>query len=380
MNIQKKTKFGITRLLAVAGVLLGSVFSCVTNYRTISTIKPDGSIFREIYARGDSAFLSGDPSKNPYLFQLDSGWQISVLNTDNSVGQDYNVKIGKLFHSPEEISRNLQFDEDYRPIVAPAETLQKHFRWFYTYYSYKAVYANIADKIPVSINDYLNVPEQKLWFQGDFSAYPDMNGMELKDEMDDIEKRFGKWHARNVYENRFKAILDFEKLSGGRYLSQMKEMEDTLFTVLFKDYDFIENIPETATLYNCLDKQLNTNYFYNTFKANRSVIDSLTMEKEKYLENMENKLFGNEIAYELLMPGKLLSANAPVHCQDTLIWKINAFRYLSDDYVLTAESRTANAWAFAVTFVLIALSIYYWIRSRNVKIPVFYPQPPKGGF
>jgi hypothetical protein len=327
----------------------------------ITVIHPDGSCFREIDANGDSAFLAGDRSKNPYLFQLDSGWQISALN--ESSGKEYNVKISKLFHSPDEAGAGLQCEEDVRPLAAPAETLQKHFRWFYTYYSYKTVYAHISHKIPVSINDYLNAPEQKMWFQGDFSAYSGMNGIELKDEMDDVEKRFWKWYARNIYEAQFEAVIDFEKLSGGQHVSQLQEAKDTVFVILFKDFSLDSNTVQTVAIYKTLDKQLHTAYFSGLYKNNQSRIESLVKEKEAYLENLTDNLFSKEIEYKLVMPGKIIYANAPLQQQDTLVWKVNAFRFMPEDYVLVAESRTLHVWAFVVTFLLLALSVYCLIKS-----------------
>jgi hypothetical protein len=355
-----KAKFKIFQLfIAISGLSVGMI-SCVTDYRTISTVRSDGSIFREIYAKGDSAFLAGDKTKNPYFFQLDSGWQITVLNEKNTgeLLDKYNVKINKLFHTTKEISSELRFDEDYRPLAAPAESFQKHFRWFYTYYSYKTVYQKFSDKISIPVDEYLNVAEQKLWFQGDFSGYSGMNGIELKEEMDKIEQRFWKWYARNIYEIRFEVIMDYEKNLSGRYVSKIQEVKDTVFENLFKNFDFAENDSfETANLYITLDKHFNINYFSGLYRDNRLQIDGLMKEKEKYLENLIDKLFNVEIEYQLIMPGKLIYANAPVQYQDTLIWKVNAFRFVSNDYVLTAESRTTHVWAFVVTFLLLALSV-----------------------
>jgi hypothetical protein len=345
-------------------------FSCTTHYRMTTTIHPDGSCLREIYAQGDSAFLAGNQSTNPYLFQLDSVWQISPLEVEN--GNDYfpnkyNVKIGKTFHAFNEISSGLQFDEDFRPIVAPVESFQKHFQWFYTYYSFKTVYPNISTKIPVPIDQYLNKSEQKLWFQGDFSACAGMNGMELKDGMDDIETQFWRWYAQNIYETHFEAICDFEKQSGSsQYFSQMQTVKDTIFQSLLKNNsNWLENPVEAADIYRELDKCFKTEYFSGLYKNNREQIDSLIEKKEEYLKNLTEKLFDKEIDYELIIPGKLLYTNAPVNRQDTLIWKVNALRFTADDYELIAKSRSVHPWAFVFTFLLLALSIYCLTRVKH---------------
>jgi hypothetical protein len=359
----------IQSLIAISIVVVGMA-SCVTNYKMTTTIRPDGSCLREIYAQGDSAFLAGDQAKNPYLFYLDSGWQLTPVETENvhdRFGNKYNVKVSKTFRSIGEIASGLQFDEDSRPVAAPVESFQKHFRWFYTYYSFKAVYSDISANIPVSIDNYLNKSEQKLWFQGDFSAYAGMNGIELKDEMDNIEKEFWKWYARNIFETDFEAVYDFEKLSDNNaYTSQMQSVKDTLFQSLFKDFMSIDNQIETADIYQALDKYFKTNYFSNSYKNNQQQIDRLVEKKEEPIKKLIESLFDKEIEYELIIPGKPVYTNAPVNRQDTLLWKVNALRFTTADYELIAESRTVHIWAFGLTFLLLALSIYCFVKAKRV--------------
>ncbi|MDR3094054.1 MAG: hypothetical protein LBU62_05365 [Bacteroidales bacterium] len=284
---QKMMSWTVWTGLAVLGMC-----SCSkTNYRMLTTVHPNGACLREIYAQGDSAFAAGDWSENPYLFRLDSSWQITPI-IDHHTKQKFNVKIAKNFHSIDEISADLQFDEDLRPLVAPKETLQKHFRWFYTCYSFKAVYPTIPVQQPVPIDRYLSKSEQKLWFQGDLSGYAGLNGIELKEEMDDIELRFGKWSEQ---------------------------------------------------------------------------IDSLNKARDGYLDSIIEKLYAHNTEYELILPGNLIFSNAPVNRQDTLVWKVNAFRFTTDDYELIAESRTVHIWAFVIAFLLVALSTYCLIRATQLR-------------
>ncbi|GHT24415.1 hypothetical protein FACS189430_09270 [Bacteroidia bacterium] len=276
----------ITVWIAAGMAVLGMCSCASTDYRITTTIRPDGSCLREVYTKGDSAFVAGDWSNNPYLFRVDSSWQIEQVA---DYEQKFNVKLAKTFHSIEEISSGLQFDEDLRPLVAPEEALQKRFRWFYTYYSFKTAYPPV--QLPVPIDRYLSKAEQKLWFQGDLAAYAGRNGIELKKELDDIEKRFEIW---------------FEQ------------------------------------------------------------IDSLNKERREYMDSIIQKLYTNNIEYELLMPGKLIVSNAPVNRQDTLVWKVNALRFTADAYELFAESRTVHIWAFVITFLLVALSVFsHWLVRRT---------------
>ena len=70
-----------TNYFLITMLLLLSMTSCSTYYRMTSRVERDGSMYREIYAQGDSAFIAGDKTHNPFLFQLDTDWQIVNLDS-----------------------------------------------------------------------------------------------------------------------------------------------------------------------------------------------------------------------------------------------------------------------------------------------------------
>ena len=78
-----------TNYFIMAMLLLLSVTSCSTYYRMSSRIEKDGSIYREIYAQGDSAFLAGDKTHNPFLFIFQKVFHflpfLLVLESKNSL-------------------------------------------------------------------------------------------------------------------------------------------------------------------------------------------------------------------------------------------------------------------------------------------------------
>ena len=77
------------------------------------------------------------------------------------------------------------------------------------------------------------------------------------------------------------------------------------------------------------------------------------------------ELFDNQIKFELAMPGELLSANTLLKEEGRVIWKVDAYRLLGGNYVLEAESRVMNMWAFCVTGLLIALAGYGILRKKE---------------
>lgn len=77
--------------------------------------------------------------------------------------------------------------------------------------------------------------------------------------------------------------------------------------------------------------------------------------------------FYHAIQFELTLPGRLLTSNAKVLKDNVVIWKIDGFRLLAGDYILTAESRVINYWAFGITLfmMLFVLGIFIKLYRRR---------------
>lgn len=329
--------------------------SCSTvNYRMQTRIFPNGSIEKAIYALGDSAFRAGDMSHNPFPFGIDSLWEITFLDSIEQtlfIGSNIktNVKISRKARHIADYSANVKADETLYPLVAPRELLQKKFKWFYTHYRFKAVYENIVSEIPIPPSRYFDPDEQKMWFQGDFSAYNGMNGYELKNDLDDAEKKFYIWYNANLYEKSFEIISHFTE---NEFILKLADNKDTIFKESIKNEDDVDFDPEN--LCGILDDYFKTTYFSELYTNKKQEIETLfDKNTTKLLE-----IFETGIKYDLALPGDIISANTNMRENGILSWKVDALRFVADDYILTAESRVANIWAFVATAVLVLLSIF----------------------
>jgi hypothetical protein len=327
--------------------------SCVSsNYNIITHIDSKGSGWREIQTTTSKA----DSLSKLFPYDLSYDWEISqtdtVVEENLSMKSKINVIIRKNFNSIHDLSAGLRSD-----IIFPVakESLQKRFRWFYTYYDFKAVYPEITEKGRVPLEDYLNKSEQKLYFQGDFSAYKGMMGVELKAELDDIESRFLKWYYRSMYEEGLDVISHYSEADFRPILSVDK---DSLYAVLEKQH--IEQ-PDVKDVCLALDTYFSTDIFAKLFSDNAHEMNNMLEERTKIVES----LLEYNIHYELTLPGKIMSSNTDLQQDGMLKWNIHLYRFLSDDYTLTAESRKMNLWAFAVTFLIIIFSVFSFIRIRK---------------
>lgn len=346
-------------------LVLLSVASCSTNYRITTRVHRDGTVEREVYAFGDSAFMAGNASRNPFLFSIDSGW--TVVRLDSTLKCDFfgtegklNVKVNRSLSSTK---NGLDFfstaKEWARSLVVPQEKLDKRFRWFYTYYTFTCKYHEIVNKGPVPMNSYLNKQEQKLFFQGDMSTCQGLNGIELDDRLNGLEDKFQQWFYKTQFELYYDVIYHFSDLSGDTiYLSRMMADKQAVFSSANSEKSDLDC--SISSVANLLDTYYHTKLFSVLYQKNNGEMESMLQEKYN-----EINLFEDVIKYELTMPGKLIFANTSLRDKDALVWKVDAYRLLPGDYTLTAESRTTNTWAFIIAGLLVLFAAYCMIKRRH---------------
>ncbi len=321
----------------IVSVVLNSCFS--KNYKIITDVGRDGSCIRTI-----------STSDSVYPYEVTPDWNIltydTIVTNSHSTKTEEYVRISKKFNSVNELSIGLKTDKIF---PTPKESLKKCFRWFYTYYTFTAVYPEITDKGNVPMDKYLNETERRLYLQGDMSGYSGMTGMELKEELGDIETSFMKWYTRSVYDMYFDVIEYFAENDQSR----LSSIKDSLF-VINEEQLGKQLGPTMEEICNMLDEYFATDHFSKLYAENKQEMENMSEKKMKVIDELMNF----NIQYELTLPGKLITANTTLYHNNVLSWKVDAFRFLADDYILTAESRAVNIWAFVVTLLLIVFAVY----------------------
>jgi len=328
--------------------------SCGAQYRMVTTLDSNGNAYREIYARGDSTFMAGNNSNNPFLFDLSPDWNINRYDTAFSYDffgdtKNFNVKISKKANFIEDYSKNIRCNAGVRSLAVPEESLVKKTGWFYINYSLKTVYKKIQYEVPIPIDNYLNKEEQILWTQGDLCNYKVMNGTEMNDYLNEISDKFMKWYGHNLFEF---SIGSIKKLTENQDLDKDK---DNIYKKWSKSVKLDTVNIDPKTVCNILDSFYKTAYFSNLYNANHEILDK-DFNQQTSLVNIDS-ILGNEISYELVIPGEILQTNAPVLHSDTLVWKVDGMRLLFNDYSLKAEYRVINKWSFLLTGLLLIISV-----------------------
>lgn len=348
-------------------LLLLLISSCNTYQQVHTRIHKDGSIEREVFAFGDSAFMIGNTDSNPFLFIPDENWQITRYDSAfvrRLFGKDikFNAKATAQSASLEAFANHAHahVKGNLQPLMLPTETLQKRFCWFYTYYTYKAVYTAVSPQLPVSIDKYLTEDEQQILFQGNLSVFEGMNGIEQSDELNGLTEKFEAWLTHCQFDITINAYVGLLQAVGEtQYAKQLSDARATLFEQLKDKID--GKYTDLSVVAFLLDAHFRST-FYVSFEASHTKAINDNIDEQSRLLG----LFEYALSFSVDMPGRLLTANTLLRSDNTPVWKVDAYRFLAQDYELHAESRTANGWAFAVTGLLLliaCISIYLTIRK-----------------
>ncbi len=355
----------------VLGLIAACLTSCGNYYRITSRIHSDGSMYREVFALGDSTFMAGNMNHSPFFFSIDSGWKLTRLDSTVSFNfwgeqRNLNVKVSRtLAQVGVPCFETVQGKEFMKPLVMPHESLKKQFRWFYTYHTYKAVYEELPYKGPVPLDRYMTKEEQQIWFKGDKQACAGLNGMELNSRLDDIQSSFWQWYNKTQFELCYETINEFVSLQKEKeqFVNTLDTCKETVYNKFFAKMDSeMEEISLEAVCRH-FDEQVKTAFFMALYQDNKAKMEATLEEKSKTIQ-----LFDYTIWFEVFMPGKVLAVNEAgiVQKSDAIVWKVDAFRLLSGEYVLRAESRTVNYWAFAISILTaILVGIGCWKLSKR---------------
>ena len=340
MDSLNKSVMKLNEILAAA-LLLVVVNSCSSYYYVVTDVNKDLSVDRTVYLEtsdrsSETGFVSGDIWKES---AVDIPFEVNFYDRTVTMGKICRASsdsVGALFFT------SVEGQED-NPLLYPSETVSKRFRWFHTYYDYKAVFKGLDDVLPLAIDDYLTPQQRSLFFNGQ-NPPRGWNGVEMYYLLDDLNRKFVSWYSdavfyvhcdmfKNYCSDRQRVILDKCKEDF------MKGMDLDIVFVMEPD-DFVARLAEIRPEAG----------FGDVYLANAAALAEEYEDAARLLSCFEYSFI-----HTVKLPGRYYDGNAADFIDGMPSWKVDAFRLLDGDFVLEAVSRKVNIWAFLLTFVLIAL-------------------------
>ena len=350
--------------------------------RMLTVINADGTCSREYTFHSTQQWLS-IPSEEDYDSIVDKTWERSwsVLGADSvrypvpltealldsmqaqdlskPLGNMLMVHVKKDYKSVEEMSAQIYRAERSHLVkvegIKASSQLEKHFKWFYTDYTFTETFANEDSTLfPIPLSQFLSADTASFWFAGQPDLTRSLSGAEMKEMLDGIEKKVSQWSNANWFAEICKVISDhYDKVknppvSKERFISICDSLVMLPCVLNPKDSESVEE---------------------GVFDLVHDVFQSDVYTE--FLRSYEGGLgqyggllsFGNN--YDLVMPGRVLDAGMGEYDGEVIHYRLGGERMIPGDYTITATSRVTNVWAFIVTILVVLLAIGSFFYRRK---------------
>jgi len=376
------------RFLLFLAVLFAA--SCTQSTDMLTVINPDGSCYREFTANANKQFVVGDSieKNNPFPVDIDATCQVvwkfrnsewfvqfpaSKTKVDSIMkamkgrdkpekkkekSDDFFARVRINYASVEDMAVRFKLKESHEwSKIKVKYSLDKKFRWFYTYYKYRETYPKIETGFKIPIEKYVTHDEAMYWFTGVPNIMQGMNGVEMMEYGSDIENKLRQWFNLNLWNAEYTFLLaNYDKMKDKPVSKErLANLQDTIFNAKV-------NSAEKFKMKHILDDYFKTDVFSVFWKSNDS-----QMEKYENFNQGFLNYFTKTFTYKLVLPGKIIQPNNAIVQGDTLIWKLTAYRMIPANYVIEAQSRKANVWAFILTGILalVAVASFIWKPGKR---------------
>lgn len=291
-------------------------------------IKADENEIKLYRSNSDSIANFGTPSG---AFR-DSGWTI-VQTFDKDKKQQTITAVKKYNSYQDLIDDSRRGNQIFKPI--PEVEIEKEFRFFFTYYTYREIYKPyfVFNKIPI----------EKYFDEADIAKIK-----EYKDTTW-VKQKLGEYDKTNLIIT-FLDIAENELFKSDRIKLPCltdAEKKKELIAELSKAIDIKDNQN------NALEKKIFRKYCGEEIGAK---FDRL-LDKNPHIERMYESMREYEGTYNnsVILPGMITSANSKIIEGNKVAWNFDSESFKYFDYEMTAESREVNTWVIAISGAVVLL-------------------------
>jgi hypothetical protein len=266
----------------------------------------------------------------------DSSWTVSDSIEIGEKGDTvWTFRAEKHFASVEEVNSLYSSDTGVNALQERSASFKKRFRWFHTFYSFsESIGKTLLYGYPSG--EFMNKEVS------DFNLLPDpvrdtlLNGpdsLRYRAISDSLDKATDRWIMKSLASEW---IEEFAKLipESDTLLTRenMKQKEDYAARLLLRD----------SSGYN---------------DAVRWMLGDLavkySVEEDSAAKIIEKRFTGQldfkSYSVKFKMPGELVSTNGIIVESGELLWQPRSEYFVSEPFIMTAESKETNTWAYVVT-------------------------------
>ena len=249
-----------------------------------------------------------------------------------------------------------------RHLFKATASLDKHFKWFYTDYTYKETLAitDIEYIFSIPLDRFVSADTASYWFTGQPNLAAGLTGAEQKQLLDGIEPKISQWfNACTMSFVYAQASLRYDEVknppvSKEQYLA----LKDSIvMSTAVRNMDLFGDISQVSKII----KDFYHSDAYTPLFSDSTKWERLLETKYKSYENLVTM----KPTLDYVMPGKVIDAGDGVVDGNMVHYKFSGERLIPHPYDVTITSRVTNVWAFVVTILIVLLAIGSFMYKRK---------------
>ncbi len=313
----------------------------VTNF-----VHNDGTITRKIEMRNSKNNFSRADLQVPF----DSTWIIvDSMAIDDKNDTTWIRTATKLFKNADEINQTYKLDSGANRNIARSVKFEKRFRWFNTEFRF---HEKIDKKLSFGYpaGDFLNSEELKYFYAPDNFKFEKEGGADSVKYIalsDSIKVKTDRWAMKNFASEW---IGEFSKLTVGKTgdelsFKSLKMHEDEYVKILENSEDKFDSLWSNGIILNRLIGE------DAALKFRTEADSSVEMVTDNFFVSFK------QYTVRISLPGKLTGTNGFIDSSQVLLWPVKSDFFLTEPYVMWAESKVPNIWAWIVSVVFLSFVI-----------------------
>lgn len=237
--------------------------------------------------------------------------------------------------------------------------LEKHFRWFYTEYTYTETFSTVADTFKLPATNYADKDIVRFWFTGQPNLLEGLNGSEASEKISKMEPFVTQWFNDNLFTVCFDYMVQhYDSIQNPPVdKEQFVALQDSLAKSLLKNGNINEKDATEE-----FEKFFQSNAYAPFFDDKTPLGQGLSEELSKKLN-----IFWFSVPYTLEMPGTVVNPGAGVLKNGIIYYPLTGERLIPGDYTVSATSRVTHIWAYVVTFLILLVAIGSFVYRGRKK-------------
>lgn len=333
--------------------ILVMIVSCDEPETVVTDIvHPDGSITRRIEMKNIQKNFEVSDMQVPF----DSTWtvrdSVEILTDDAEPDLDtiWVKRAEKLFRSVEELNQSYLADSSGNRDSRRKTEFKRTFKWFNTEYRFaEIIEKRLKNGYPLS--DFLNEEELQWYYSPDAITEEKRNGpdsLKFRTLDDSISKKTDRW-ALSCMASEWSA--EFASLTEGKAGPDLSKE-----SLKDREAEFIKLIETSGKDFDSL---------WNDGIILKDFIGEVNLQKFQSEANSAANMVAELIFFNfddytlrIVMPGELIGANGFADSTGIMQWPVKSEFFITEPYVMWAESKTPNKWAWVVTglFLIFVIS------------------------